>query len=332
MSIGRIAVSLGDPAGIGPEIVAKALLAKESLRKNTILVGNRTNFRQTLRTVGLEPNFIDELNFHDVPGKEIHFGLVQEAAGKIALDSIYAAVDLALSGEAVAICTAPINKESIISAGSQDIDHTTLLARITKARRVSTVFESGRLRILFASKHVPILDAIKSINVRSVQDSIDLAQEALRLLGIKRQRIAVAALNPHAGESGLIGREEIEVITPAINSRKGLLDVTGPYPADSIYYRASKGEFDIVVSLYHDQGHIAAKMLDFHGTISMNLGLPFLRTSVDHGTAFEIAGRNLAIPKSMISAIEVARKYASSYKRNYQKLSAAAGEKTNFGK
>lgn len=316
----RIAVTLGDPAGIGPEVTAKALFAKRDLRNSVVVVGNGNSFRRALENARIDRDFIHEIDFHDVPGDDVEFGLPQKEAGQISLESIRIAVDLVNNGDAVAMCTAPINKEAIIAAGSQDIDHTTMLARLTRSEKVSTVFEVGGLRILFANKHVPLIDAITSVTFENVRDSIDLADEALALLGTKRKRIAVAALNPHAGEAGLIGREEIEEIIPAINSKKDSVDVSGPYPADSVFYRASKGEFDMVISLYHDQGHIAAKMLDFNGTVSMNLGLPFLRTSVDHGTAFDIAGKNQANPESMIRAIETAVRYASQYKKNITKL------------
>ena len=162
--------------------------------------------------------------------------------------------------------------------------------------------------------------AIKEINSDLITKYISLADMSLKLLGIKRRKIAVAALNPHAGEGGLLGTEEIQIIGPAVKSASADFDVSGPYAADSVFYRASLGEFDAVVSLYHDQGHIAAKMLDFHGTVSMNPGLPFLRTSVDHGTAFDIAGRGIAREDSMVAAIRLALEKAEVYRRNYEYL------------
>ncbi len=320
MTSGKTVVTLGDPAGIGPEVVAKTLFTRPDLRDKTVIVGSKLNFIRSMEAIDLGTDFVDGLDFFDIPGRNVQPGMSQEEAGRIALDSIQTAVDLITEGKGDSLCTAPINKKSIIAAGSKDIDHTTMLSRFTGTDRVSTLFEVGKLRILFANKHVPLAEAVASITIRNVQNAIDLAAEALTLLDIGRKKIAVAALNPHAGESGLIGREEIDEITPAIYSRKNLYDVSGPYPADSVFHRAASGEFNIVVSLYHDQGHIAAKMLDFNGTVSMNLGLPFLRTSVDHGTAFDIAGKGIANPESMIRSIDTALKYASGYRKNFLRL------------
>ncbi len=314
----KIGITLGDPAGIGPEVVAKALCKFPGVLENVIVFGNLKDFTNTINSCNLDLSILKRIEFHDIPGNTVSHGKAQKDAGKIALSSIKAAVKSALDDEISAICTAPINKESIIMAGSRDIDHTVMLARLTGSSHVSTVFESRRLRILFANKHIPLRQAVTGLTKIEVLEAIDMCAYALEALGSKRKRIAVAALNPHAGENGLLGNEEIEIIGPAVKERSGRFDVSGPFPADSVFYRASKGEFDIVLSLYHDQGHIAAKMLDFHGTVSMNLGLPFLRTSVDHGTAYEIAGRNMANPSSMIAAIKTTFRYAKRYGTNYK--------------
>ncbi len=312
----RVAVTLGDPAGIGPEVVAKALSLNPQLLDRIVLFGNRRNFEQTLNSCKLDASILDKVRFVDVPGERINPGIVQKEAGRIAIESIQLAVESVMQGDPASLCTAPINKESIIAAGSQDIDHTNMLSKLTASKRVSTVFESRKLRILFANKHLPLKVAISQVSTQSILDAIDMCNEALLALGTRRRRIAVAALNPHAGEGGLLGSEEGEIIRPAVEAMRSKYDVSGPYPADSIFYRASRGEFDIVLSLYHDQGHIAAKMLDFHGTVSMNLGLPFLRTSVDHGTAYEIAGMNKANPASMVAAIKTAMKYSERYMKH----------------
>jgi 4-phospho-D-threonate 3-dehydrogenase / 4-phospho-D-erythronate 3-dehydrogenase len=313
-----IGVTLGDPAGVGPEIVAKSLPGLK--RKELVLIGNEKNFLRVLSGLNLDERKTSGYRFVDIPGGEVTPGSVQKAAGQIAVRSIEKAVELALKGEVESIATAPINKEAIIMAGSKYIDHTTMLTGLTGSRENFTVFETDALRIFFMTKHVSLREACSQITRRRVYSAIFEADGCLALLGVGRRRIAVAALNPHAGDGGLFGREEIETISPAIRRAQKKLDVTGPYPADSVFHRASEGAFDIVIALYHDQGHIAAKMLDFHRTVSLNLGLPFLRTSVDHGTAFDIAGRGVANPVSMIEAVKKAATYGKSYKERYSEL------------
>jgi 4-phospho-D-threonate 3-dehydrogenase / 4-phospho-D-erythronate 3-dehydrogenase len=313
-----IGVTLGDPAGVGPEIVAKSLPSLK--RKELVLIGNEENFLRVLSDLNLDERKTSGYRFVDIPGGEVTPGSVQKAAGQIAVRSIEKAVELALKGEVESIATAPINKEAIIMAGSKYIDHTTMLTGLTGSRENFTVFETDALRIFFMTKHVSLREACSQITRRRVYAAIFEADGCLALLGVGRRKIAVAALNPHAGDGGLFGREEIETISPAIRRAQKKLDVTGPYPADSVFHRASEGAFDIVIALYHDQGHIAAKMLDFHRTVSLNLGLPFLRTSVDHGTAFDIAGKGVANPVSMVEAVKKAATYGKSYKERYSKL------------
>ncbi len=209
-------------------------------------------------------------------------------------------------------------------AGSKHIDHTTLLQDLTKSSKSITIFEVRKLRIYFLTRHIPFSKVASEIRKDNVIRGILEADLSLKLLGISNGKIAVAALNPHAGEDGLLGREEIDEIRPAIEEVKAKygIDVHGPFPADSVFYIAAKGNYDIVVSLYHDQGHIAAKMYDFRRTVSLTLGLPFLRTSVDHGTAFDIAGKGIADETSMVEAIKKAIKYAIKYKENYSRYLA----------
>ena len=313
-----IGVTLGDPAGVGPEIVAKSLPSLN--RKQLVLIGNEDNFKRVLSDLSLEERSTQGYRFVNVSGGKVEYGRVQKAAGRIAVRSIEKAVELAMDGEVDSIATGPINKESIIMAGSKYIDHTTMLMGLTGSKDNFTVFETGALRIFFMTKHVSLARALSQITRRNVFAAIFDADRCLSLLGVRGRRIAVAALNPHAGDGGLFGREEIEVIAPAIAAARKKLDVSGPYPADSVFHRAAEGEFDIVVSLYHDQGHIAAKTLDFHGTVSLNLGLPFLRTSPDHGTAFDIAGKGLANPVSMVGAIRTAAKYGNRYRKRYSEF------------
>lgn len=312
-----IGVTLGDPAGVGPEIVAKSLssLKKEEL----VLIGNKRNFLRMISDLHLDVNS-EDCEFVDIPGVDVEYGRVQKAAGEIAIKSIEKAVELAQANRVESIATAPINKEALLVAGSKYIDHTTMLSGLTGAKVNHTVFEVGALRIFFMTKHVSLVKACSQITESLVYASILEADDCLRLLGVGRRRIAVAGLNPHSGDGGLFGREEIEQISPAIDRAKKSVDVFGPYPADSVFHRAAEGAFDIVVALYHDQGHIAAKMMDFHRTVSLNIGLPFLRTSVDHGTAFDIAGKGLANPLSMVEAVKKAADYGKSYRSRFQEI------------
>jgi len=314
----KVGVTLGDPAGIGPEIVAKSL--KTFQGKQLVIIGNRENFLEVCSMLNSDRrNLIESQTFVDIPGEKVEFGRVQRASGKIALKSIEKSIELAEAGEIDALATAPINKEAILEAGSKYIDHTAMLAGLTNSGNISTVFEAHRLRIMFMTKHISLVEACRHVTKRGVYNAIVEADRCLNLLGVKGDRIAVAALNPHAGEAGLFGREEIEGISPAVEAAKSAFNVSGPYPADSIFHRAALGEFDIVISLYHDQGHIAAKMLDFDRTVSLNIGLPFLRTSVDHGTAFDVAGRGVANETSMVEAIEKAFAYGTAYKKRYER-------------
>ena len=323
MAVGlKIGVTLGDPAGIGYEVSAKAisrLIGRSDVK--FVLIGNRSHFLKVLRIVKVPEDILNSVEFIDIPGGEVEFGKVQREAGRISLESVRVGVDMALKGEVDALVTAPINKEAWMLAGSKHIDHTTLLQDLTGSKKSITIFEVKRLRIYFLTRHIPLSRVASEVRRDNVLRGILEADLALRLLGIRNGRIAVAALNPHAGDGGLIGREEVDEIAPAVEearSRYGL-NVSGPFPADSIFYLASRGLYDIVVSLYHDQGHIAAKMYDFKRTVSLTLGLPFLRTSVDHGTAFDIAGKGIADEASMYEAIKKAIKYANKYKRNYIK-------------
>lgn len=315
----KVGVTLGDPAGIGPEIVAKSLTHLAESSGSIVLIGNRKNFDYVLKELGIGNGILPRFRFVDInTGADgIQLGRVSPEAGKIAVKSIEAAVRMAMDGGLTGICTAPINKEAIIQAGSRYIDHTGMLMALTGSAAVTTVFETQNLRILFLNKHMSLRKAIDSITEDSVRKYIGLSDYALRMLGIKDGKIAVAALNPHGGENGLFGFEERDIIAPAIAKETARYNISGPYPADSVFHRAAEGEFQMVLSLYHDQGHIAAKTYDFHRTVSMNIGLPFLRTSVDHGTAFDIAGRWIANETGMVEAVRKALQYSGKYRENY---------------
>lgn len=316
----RIAITLGDPSGIGPEIVMKALFSDRSLRDKTVLVGSTESVKRLVRSGSLEEGDLNEYEWHEIPGPLTPIGKTGMESGLIARKSIEEAVGLISSGSAAGMCTAPINKESLKLGGSQFIDHTEMLRSLTGSEFNSTIFESGGLRVLFLTKHVSLRKSLESMSVTSIQQCIEESSISMKLLGFQKPRIALAAVNPHGGEGGIMGREELEYMIPAVENMRGRVNISGPYPADSIYYRASLGEFDLVISPYHDQGHIAAKMLDFHGTVSLNIGLPFLRTSVDHGTAFDIAGQNRADFRSMKSAILRCIEFSDRYRRNYEMI------------
>lgn len=320
MELPAIGITLGDPAGIGPEITAKALASSEFPLNRITLVGNRRNFDDAVHMLHIDDSIFSGIQFIEIPSESVKMGAVSKEAGTVAMKSIEKATSLALSGKLQGICTAPISKEAIILAGSKYIDHTEMLRGLTGSRSVTTVFEAGRLRIIFMTKHLSLSEAVVLVTKENVMQSIIQADFALRCLGSERRRIAVAALNPHAGEEGLLGNEEIDEIAPAVEEMQDRYDVHGPLPADSVFHHAVSGEYDIVLSLYHDQGHIAAKMLDFNGTVSMNIGLPFLRTSVDHGTAFDISGKGKADATSMRNAIGKCIEYSSEYINNLKRI------------
>lgn len=322
-----ICVPMGDPAGIGPELVIRSVSHARLNDKSRILVtGNLEALERaagvcetsvTINTIEAISDLVDQpnvLNLFPVvcpPQSSVVFGQVSDIAGITAYRCIEAAVRLALDGVVDAIATTPINKKSLRAAGIEHIGHTEILAELTNCPDPLTLFQVHGLRVFFLSRHLSLRQACDFITSQRIYDCAVRAVSALRQLGVSEPRLAIAALNPHAGEDGLFGDEEIYEIHPAVEQlRKDGFSVAGPLPADSVFHQALLGQYDAVVSLYHDQGHIATKMIDFEKTISITCGLPFLRTSVDHGTAFDIAGKGFANPVSMIEAIQLAAKYA----------------------
>jgi len=326
-----IGVTLGDPAGIGPEIVAKAL-AKEEVRSRarTVAFGDACVLRRAVEVTGVplrvvpvsdpraatgDPSAIEFVDT-SVLAAPVPFGRITAEGGRAAVAAIDRAVAEALAGRIDAIATAPIQKESLRAARIPEIDHTAILGARTGARDPMTLFVTGRLRIFFLTRHIPLRDVAAAIRIEDVRDALVRAHDHLRALGIDDPNLAVAALNPHGGEHGLFGDEEERVIEPGVRAaRDAGVRVAGVVPADSVFHLALEGAFDGVLSLYHDQGHIAAKTYDFYGTVSFTMGLPFLRTSVDHGTAFAIAGKNLARSRSMEEAIVQAAAHAPAFRR-----------------
>jgi 4-hydroxythreonine-4-phosphate dehydrogenase len=313
---------MGDPAGIGPEVVLKAV-AEEEIRRVCIpmIIGDAQLLAHTARTLDLQcgydiirkeepiPQHLTEpIIFHlDNIGGFIEPGIESGAAGKAAAGYIEAAVELCAAGSIDALATAPINKRALFLGGYSFPGHTEFLAHLTGSEEYAMAFVAANLRIVLLSTHVPLVEAIRMVERDRMIQTINLTQRELRRWGIDRPRLAVAALNPHGAEGGLFGVEEASEMVPAIEAcRIDDINVQGPFPADTVFLRASHGEFDAVIACYHDQAMIPVKCLSFGEAVNVTLGLPFIRTSVDHGTAFDIAGKGLAEHSSMIAAIKLA--------------------------
>jgi 4-hydroxythreonine-4-phosphate dehydrogenase len=283
----RIAITVGDPAGIGPEIADDA---------------------------SRDPRVIDVCApvVYEPPNRaDFAPGVLSGDAGRAAYDVIVRAVNDAQRHEVAAIATAPINKEAFRLAGLPWNGHTDLLAHLTGADDVAMMFHSDLLRVVLATIHIPLAEVPRALTRAVVERTIALTARELPRFAIAAPRIAVAGLNPHAGEHGLFGREEETAITPAIDAcRARGLDVSGPFPGDTVFVRAYRGEFDVVIACYHDQGLIPIKLVAFGQAVNVTLGLPIVRTSVDHGTAFDIAGKGTADPESMVAAVLLAAKLA----------------------
>lgn len=322
-----LAVTLGDPAGIGPEIVLRAALNEEVHKAaNLVCVGDQELLSTqaqhlgvpvTLGAAGSAESRTGYLPVHSAYGlrKVVRFGEVDAECGMAAYKFLQEAVALALAGRVDGVVTCPINKEAWKAARVPHIGHTEALCSMFGAEG-ETLFVVGALRIFFLTRHVALRRAVNLITCGRLLDLLRHAKKALAPFGIKEPKIAVAGLNPHAGEGGMFGDEEGREIIPAIEAAvKEGISVFGPVGADSVFHQCAQGRYDAVISLYHDQGHIAAKMHDFYGTVSVTTGLPVIRTSVDHGTAFDIAGKGVANPGSLIEAILLAAKLASHQQR-----------------
>jgi 4-hydroxythreonine-4-phosphate dehydrogenase len=282
----RIAITAGDPAGIGPEIAHKAA-ADPRVREvcEPVIYGPST--------ASFEP------------------GVLSADAGRAAYDAICAAVRDAQAGLVSAIATAPVNKLAFSRAGLPWKGHTDLLGHLTGSRRAVMMFWSEPLKVVLATVHVPLADVPRLVTRELLADVIDLTAREMPRFGISTPRLALAGLNPHAGEDGLLGDEDERVLKPAVAKARQLgIQIAGPFPGDTVFVRASRGEFDVVIACYHDQGLIPVKLLAFGESVNVTLGLPIVRTSVDHGTAFDIAGRNAADPSSMIAATLLAARLA----------------------
>lgn len=324
----KIAITVGDPAGIGTEVTVKALRNKDVTDKiipvlyaHKVVLESVCGNGATLKRIKsqeeakgdygvieyIEPN-------EPIANNNFEFGKVQASCGLAAYNYIDMAIKDALEKKVAAVVTAPINKESIKAAKIDFIGHTEIFAEKTNSYDPLTMFEVRELRVFFLTRHLSLIDACKKISKERIVEYIKRCTDALNQIGVSRGTMAVAALNPHCGEHGLFGDEEGLFIVPAIEEALRLgYKVTGPIGADSVFHQALIGKYNSVLSLYHDQGHIATKTLDFDRVVSLTLGLPFLRTSVDHGTAFDIAGKNTASEISMIEALLVTSKYSNKF-------------------
>lgn len=329
-----LGVTMGDPAGVGPEIIARAA-AESAVRRDSrpVVIGAASTMRAALGLVGSPLTLhavtriadcrwadgtLEVLDLGNVDMESLPRAAVSAAAGKAAYDYIERAVSLAQAREIHGIVTAPINKEALAAAGMQHSGHTEILARLSDTRDFAMLLMGHELRVIHVTTHVSLRQVPDLVTRERVLKTIRLAQKTMVGLGRRDARIAVAGLNPHAGEDGLFGDEEKKSIVPAIEAARAEgMTVIGPLPADTLFSRARGGEFDIVVAMYHDQGHIAVKTLGFNydeatkrwtglSGVNVTVGLPFLRVSVDHGTAFDRAWKGIANPESMIEAIDVA--------------------------
>ncbi|MFC1962016.1 4-hydroxythreonine-4-phosphate dehydrogenase PdxA [Chloroflexota bacterium] len=328
-----IAITMGDAAGIGPEIIAR-VLAQERIYRicRPFVIGDASVMRGALRLVNMllplrpvpavndfrgEFGAVDILDLHCLEPADVVPGRVCRACGKAAMAYIEKAARLAWQGEVGALVTAPISKEATREAGCGEMGHLEFFARLTGVQEYATMLVSGDLRVVHLTTHCSLKQACEMVTRDRILGKLRLIQRTFSSWGMPKVRIAVAALNPHAGEGGLLGDEEEKEIVPAIEEARDLsIDARGPFPADSVFHRAINGEFDVVLALYHDQGHIPVKVHGFEKSVSIAMGLPFIRTSVDHGTAFDIAGRGIASSKSLEEAIKVAVRLAKEQGRS----------------
>lgn len=327
-----IAVTMGDPAGIGPEIVAKSIADKATYDvARCIVIGDKKVMEKAIEIVGadLKVNVVESpadgdysygvLNMIDLDNIDMsrfEYGKINAMCGQAAFDYIKKSIEITMDKQADAVATTPINKESLHAAEVDFIGHTEIFGALTGTADPLTMFETNGLRVFFLTRHKSLRDMLDDIKKDRIIDYVERCTDALRRLGVKEGTMAVAGLNPHSGEHGLFGWEEVKEIAPAVEELKERgFNVAGPVPADSVFHQAAQGRFNSVLSLYHDQGHIATKTLDYDRTISITNGMPILRTSVDHGTAFDIAGKGIAGAVSMEEAIRLAAKYAPFFKQ-----------------
>ena len=325
-----IAVPIGDPAGVGPEIVAKSVASEEVFEAaDCVIVGDKTIIENAIKIVGVDltvhviseaeegdyrKGILNLIDLGNVDMAKFEFGKVNGMCGKAAYEYIAKCIELANEGKVDAVATTPINKESLRAGGINYIGHTEIFGALTGTEDPLTMFETNGMRVFFLTRHVSLREMLDMITKDRIIDYVKRCMKAFEKLGVTDGTMAIAGLNPHSGEHGLFGWEEVNEIMPAIEELQAEgYQVVGPIGADSVFHQAAQGRYNSVLSLYHDQGHIATKTLDFEKTIAITNGMPILRTSVDHGTAFDIAGKGIVSAVSMIEAILLAAKYAPNF-------------------
>lgn len=323
-----VAITMGDPAGIGPEIVVGTML-DQSLHEccKPFVIGSIGMLERAVKILNKDVKYnkisdpsearyefgtIDVLETGEYDTNSIVWGEVQALAGQMSIDWIMKSIELGTEGKVDAVSTAPIHKGAIKKVGIKEPGHTEIYQNVTNSPYALTMFSCHKLRVFFVSRHMSLIDACKYADKDNVLDNIINIDKELKNVGIEKPHIAVAALNPHGGDNGLFGREELDHLIPAVKAAQEMgINAVGPCPADSVFHIGKSGCYDAILSLYHDQGHIACKTLDFEKSVTITFGLPFMRSSVDHGTAFDIAGKGIAGEASLIESTKVVAEYAA---------------------
>ncbi len=322
-----IAITMGDPAGIGPETVIGTMLSEEIhavckpfvigsiavLQRAAAILKKDVSFHkiEVPEEVMYRPGTINVMETGAYDTDSLEWGKVQKLAGQMAYDFILRSIELGMEGKIDAVSTAPINKQAIKLIGVKEPGHTEIYQNKTDSPYALTMFSCHKLRVFFLSRHISLVDAVRYATKENVVEYVKWIDREFRSVGVKNPKIAVAGINPHNGDNGLFGSEEVDELFPAVEElRKEGIDAIGPIPGDSVFMRGKKGEFDAILSMYHDQGHIACKTLDFDRSVTITWGLPFIRGSVDHGTAFDIAGKGIASCISLIESTKVCAEYA----------------------
>jgi 4-phospho-D-threonate 3-dehydrogenase / 4-phospho-D-erythronate 3-dehydrogenase len=307
-----IAITMGDPAGIGPEVTVQALADPQlAALAHWVVVGDARVLEMVERITGVKL----AAEVRDVPAlggiEDFTFGRLDARCGIAAVEYVRTATEMCLHDEAAAMVTAPLNKEAVTLSGRTFSGHTEYIAELCGAKESRMLLASERMATVHVTTHVPLRRAC-DLDTARILRTIELGNDAMKLLGFAEPRIAVCGLNPHAGEHGIFGEEDECFIRPAIEAaRREGIQASGPHAGDTVFLQAVRGAYDLVVAMYHDQGHIPMKVIDFEGTVNISLGIPVIRTSVDHGTAFDIAGKNQADPRSMKQAMRMAARMAA---------------------
>ncbi|MBE5847800.1 MAG: 4-hydroxythreonine-4-phosphate dehydrogenase PdxA [Lachnospiraceae bacterium] len=321
------AITMGDPAGIGPETVIGTMLSEEIhavckpfvigsiavLQRAAAILKKDVSFHkiEVPEEAMYRPGTIDVMETGAYDTDSLEWGKVQKLAGQMAYDFIIKSIELGKNRKIDGVSTAPINKQAIKLAGIKEPGHTEIYQNETNSPYALTMFSCHKLKVFFLSRHLSLVDAVHYVTKEHVVEYVHLIHKELRSVGIQNPKIAVAGINPHNGDNGLFGSEEVDELFPAVEElQKEGIDAIGPIPGDSVFMRGKKGEFDAILSMYHDQGHIACKTLDFDRSVTITWGLPFIRGSVDHGTAFDIAGKGIASCISLIESTKVCAEYA----------------------